>query len=135
MTRELTVRSKGSLRTMIERRRAIRYPLQLPAYFSWRDEEGIVRRGEGHTRNISVKGAFVDALILPPSGSSVELHFSLPALSDSGRKMRVQHTGETLRLGGAEQGEQGGGFAITSRKIVWRYEDGNIFDQSKKEKN
>ena len=120
---------------MIERRRAIRYPLQLPASFSWEDEKGIVRQGEGHTRNISEKGAFVDAAILPPIGYSVELHFSLPALSDSGRKMRVLHTGETLRLEGTEQGKHSGGFAITSRKIVWRYEDGNNFDRSVKQED
>jgi hypothetical protein len=117
------------MRTAIERRRAIRYPLQLPASFSWEDEQGIARQGEGHTRNISEKGAFVEAAIVPPIGSSVELHFSLPALSDSGRQMRVLHTGETIRLEGTEQGERGGGFAITSREIVWRYEDGNIFDR------
>jgi hypothetical protein len=120
---------------MIERRRAIRYPLQLPASFSWQDEKEIVRQGDGLTRNISEKGAFVYAAILPPIGSSVELHFSLPALSDLGRKMHVQHTGETLRLGGTEQGEHSGGFAITSRKIVWRYDDGNNFDRSEKEED
>lgn len=120
---------------MIEHRRAIRYPLQLPAYFSWEDEEGMVRQGEGHTRNISEKGAFVEAAIVPPIGSSVELHFSLSALSDSGRQMHVLHTGEILRLEGTEQGEHSGGFAITSREIVWRYEDGNNLGGSEKEEN
>jgi hypothetical protein len=119
---------------MIERRRAIRYPLQLPAAFSWEDEKRIVRQGEGHTRNISDKGAFVDAAILPPIGSSVELHFSLPALSDKARKMHVQYTGETLRLEGKEQGEHSSGFAITSRKAVWRYEEENNFDRREKKR-
>jgi len=109
--------------------------LQLPASFSWKDEQGIVRRGEGHTRNISEKGAFVDAAILPPIGSSVELHFSLPALLDAERKMHVQHTGETLRLERTEQGENSGGFAITSRETVWRYEDGNNFSRSENEQD
>lgn len=90
----------------------------------------IVRHGEGCTRNISEKGAFVNADFCPPIGSSVELHFSLPGLSGSGRKMHVQHSGETLRLGGTEQGERSGGFAITSRQIVWRYEDESKFDRS-----
>jgi hypothetical protein len=112
---------------MLERRRAIRYPLQLPASFTWEDEERIVRHGEGRTRNISDKGAFVDAGICPTIGSSVELHFSLPALSDKARKMHVQYTGETLRLEGKGQGVLYSGFAITSRKAVWRYEDGNNF--------
>ena len=121
--------------TMIERRRAIRYPLHLPASFSWEDAEGISRQGQGRTRNISEKGAFVDASMLPAIGSSVELHFSLPALSDSGRKMHVQHKGEILRLGGAEQGEHGDGFAIKSRQAVWRYEDGSNFDRSEKQED
>jgi hypothetical protein len=134
--RELINPSRGSwLNTMIERRRAIRYPLQLPASFSWKDEEGILRQGEGHTRNISEKGAFVDAVILPSIGSSVELHFSLPALSDSGRKMHVVHMGEILRLEATEQGKHSGGFAITSREIVWRYENGNNFSRNENEKD
>jgi hypothetical protein len=116
----------------MESRGAIRYPLQLPVTFSWDGERGIVRHGEGCTRNISEKGVFVDAAICPPIGSSIELHFSLPALQDSMRIMHVQHTGETLRLEGAE-GEHSGGFAIASREIVWRYEDGNNFSRSDKE--
>ena len=136
MTRELIGRSRGSsLRTMIERRRAMRYPLQLPATFSWEDELRIVRQGEGHTRNISEKGAFVEAVICPRIGSSVELHFSLPALSGSGLAMHVQHRGETVRLEGTDQGQHSGGFAITSQKTVWRYEEGNNFDWGEKKQN
>jgi hypothetical protein len=112
----------------------MRYPLQLPASFSWEDEERIVRQGEGHTRNICDKGAFVDAAICPPIGSSVELQFSLPPLSDKARKMHVQYTGESLRLEGKEQGEHRSGFAITSRKAVWRYEEENNFDRRGKKK-
>ena len=135
-TRELISGSRRSLwRTAIERRRAIRYPLQLPASFSWEDEQDIVRQGEGRTRNISEKGVFVDAAMCPPIGSSVELHFTLPALSDTTRKMHVQHTGGTLRLEGKEQGEHSSGFAITSRKVIWRYEDSNNFGRSEKEQD
>ena len=94
-----------------------------------------MRQGEGHTRNISDKGAFVDAAILPPIGSSVELHFSLPALSDKARKMHVQYMGAILRLEGKEQGGHSSGFAITSRKAVWRYEEGNNFDRSEEKKD
>ena len=94
-----------------------------------------MQQGEGHTRNISDKGAFVDAAILPPIGSSVELHFSLPALSDKARKMHVHYTGEILRLEEKEQGEHSSGFAITSRKAVWRYEEGNNFDRNEEKKD
>ena len=93
-----------------------------------------MRQGEGHTRNICDKGAFVDAAICPPIGSSVELQFSLPPLSDKARKMHVQYTGESLRLEGKEQGEHRSGFAITSRKAVWRYEEENNFDRRGKKK-
>lgn len=113
----------------------MRYPLQLPATFSWEDELSIVRQGKGHTRNISEKGAFVDAVICPQIGSSVELHFSLPALSGSGLAMHVQHRGETVRLEGTGQEQHSVGFAITSHKTVWRYEEGNNLDWSEKQEN
>jgi hypothetical protein len=77
----------------------------------------------------------VDAAICPPIGSSVEVCFSLPPLSDASHKMHVQHTGETLRLEGTEQGEHSVGFAITSREVVWRYEDQNNFGRNQKEQN
>jgi hypothetical protein len=119
----------------MERRGAIRYPLQVPASFSWEDEERNVRQGEGCTRDISEKGVFVDAALCPPIGSSVEIRFSLPALSDSSRRMDVQHTGETLRLERTEQGGPGCGFAIRSREVVWHYENGESFSNGDKEQN
>ncbi len=117
----------------MERRRAIRYPLQVPAAFSLKSELVVVIQSEGHTRNISEKGVFVDAPNCPPIGVSVELHFSLPAFLDSERQMHVQHTGEILRLEGTEQGQHCGGFAIMSREAVWRYEDETNFGRSEKE--
>jgi hypothetical protein len=86
-----------------------------------------VRHNEGNTRNVSEYGAFVDASNLPPIGSSVELHFSVPSVPDATGEMHIQYTGETLRLEGIAQGDHRGGFAITSREIVWR-EDGNNLD-------
>lgn len=61
---------------------------------------------------------------LPPIGSSVELHFSVPSISGSEGKMHVQFKGETLRLDRVEQGEYTGGFAITSREVVWQDDSG-----------
>jgi hypothetical protein len=118
---------------MVERRRAIRYPLQLQGSFSWKDENGIVQQGEGQTRDVSEKGAYVEAAILPLIGSSVELHFSLPSVPGAERKMYVQLTGETRRLEGTEQVEHSGGFAITSREIVWHYEGGNNWTLSEED--
>ena len=119
----------------MERRRAIRYPLQVPAFFSWEDHEGILRHGTGRTRNISEKGAFVEAAILPPIGSSIKLHFSLPVLPDAVRNMHVKFKGRALRLEGTEQGEHASGFAIMGDEVVWRYGDKNIFSQSEEEEN
>jgi hypothetical protein len=134
--REVNSRSRGSpWRTAIERRRAIRYPLQFHASFSWEDEDGIMHQGEGLTRNVSEKGAFVDAAILPQIGSFVELHFSLPSVPDAERKMYVQLTGKTLRLEGTEQGEHSGGFAIMNRAIVWHYEDGIKWNLSEEDED
>jgi PilZ domain-containing protein len=115
---------------MTERRRAIRYPLKLPASFSWEDEGGLMHEGGGHTRNVSEKGAFVDAAVLPPIGSSVELHFSLPSVPHAERKMHVQFMGEIIRLEWTKQGEQSSGFAIRGCEIVWNFEGGNKWSLS-----
>ena len=44
----------------MERRRAIRYPLQVPASFSWEGEQGIMVTGRGthskHQREGSIRG-------------------------------------------------------------------------------
>jgi len=81
------------------------YPLQLPATFSWDGGQGIVRHGEGCTRNISERGVFVDAAICPPIGSSIELAYSLPALPGSSRPHARSSHGRNLRLEAAEPGE------------------------------
>jgi hypothetical protein len=117
----------------MESRGAIRFSMQLPATFSWEGEQGILQYGEGHIRNVSENGAFVDAAICPPIDSAVDLHFSLPAVPGSEREMHVQQMGETLRLERAVQGRHGDGFAIQSREIVWRHEDGNNGGRSEKE--
>jgi hypothetical protein len=95
----------------------------------------MLRHGEGQTRNIGEVGAFVDAAVCPTIGSTVELHFSLPTLSDSGRGMHVQHTGEVLRLEETKHGAKIDGFAITSREVVWRFEDAKDVSPSDKAPN
>ena len=119
----------------MERRGAIRYPLQVPASFSWAGGQGIMRQGEGSTRNISEKGVFVEAPICPPIGCSVELHYSLPAVPYAERQMHVHHSGESLRLEGTVHGGHSAGFAIASREVVWRYENENNFSRSEKEQH
>jgi hypothetical protein len=109
--------------------------LRFPASFSWKDEAGISLEYEGRTRNISEKGAFVEAANLPPIGSSVELYFSVPSISCAEGKMHVQFTGETLRVEWPEQGEHSGGFAITSHEIVWHNEGGNNLGGAEEQEN
>jgi len=66
--------------TYRESRRGMRFPVEARVLFKWVDETGHAREGEGCTRNISERGAFVIANKYPPRGASLELKLFLPRI-------------------------------------------------------
>jgi PilZ domain-containing protein len=88
------------------RRKAIRFPVQVPVDFSWSEAGGIQRRAAGRTYDVSNVGAFVLASVCPPVGAEVsyKLHLSGPHGGESaqmleavGQVLRVEHGGEGRR--------------------------------------
>ena len=63
----------------------MRFPLETPVAFWWTDENGNRQQGEGSSRDINERGAFVFAATCPPVGSSVELRIPLEGLPDTTR--------------------------------------------------
>ena len=63
-----------------ESRRGMRFPVEARVVFKWVDQTGHAREGEGRTRNISERGAFVIAKKYPPRGAAVELKLFLPRI-------------------------------------------------------
>ena len=94
-----------------------RYRLGIPVVFAWKGAEDIRQEGIGLTRDLSVKGAFIQAATLPPSGVDVEFKAFLPSrraaipvpLCGKGLVVRVD-------LGA---GQERAGFAVaTGKRIV-----------------
>jgi hypothetical protein len=64
----------------VERRKAVRFPLQAPVILQWTEPSGTTREDLGQTRNVSISGAFVVCSFSLPTGTVVSLEVRLPPL-------------------------------------------------------
>jgi len=101
-------------RGCLERREQFRYGVRALVKFEWADE-GLLQRGQGHTRDISAKGMFVYSDITPPAKADlrVEVSFREFAISPTNLQMRVR--GLVIRLEPATNPGSLQGFAILNR--------------------
>jgi hypothetical protein len=90
----------------------MRLPLQTPVSFCWTNGDGLARRGEGRSRDVSEHGAFVFAPICPPVGASVMLMMALEGVPDGIGPLPVEIEGMVLRIEQSPAGADTGGFAI-----------------------
>ena len=108
---------------MEENRTIERLALNVPVIFRWRDRQGVRRRGNGFTRNLSSGGVFVEAPNFPPTGTAVKLDLLLPALDRRGAGLRVAGRGRVLRVE-ENGGATGHGFAARNDSfILWEFEN------------
>jgi hypothetical protein len=91
-----------------ERRKSHRYRLQVPVLFRW--GQGVEYTEAGFTRDVSVKGLFVNSTATPPLNTRLQCQILMPAsVSIAGNA--IQAKGRVVRL--ANYGE-GCGFAVIS---------------------
>ena len=91
----------------MNRRRSVRFELQMPVVCRWRDDQDRQCETGGFSRDIGVAGLFVLSSVLPPEGVAVTLKVLLPALgraSSSG--LQLQSEGKVVRI------EAATGFAV-----------------------
>lgn len=100
-------------------RKAIRFPLQVPIAFWWMDD-GIEKRSEGRTRDISEMGTFVFAPAYPPLGTQVCFNLLLPTLPGLEATTRVNAEGQVLRVERPSGRERRSGFAVSTRRTLLR---------------
>ena len=96
------------------RRKSIRFPLQTPVIFWWKNESGVRKQAEGQSRDISEGGAFVVAAHCPPLGAIVELRMDLQALPNAKGAPLIEYEGQVVRVE-RPNGNQGNGFAVLRR--------------------
>jgi hypothetical protein len=82
--------------------------------FTWK-VKGISRRGLGMTRDIAVKGLFIQSDILPPTSTVARCSLAVPPFEEDGRESYLVGTalGRVVRTSGE-------GFAVRTR--VFRLE-------------
>jgi hypothetical protein len=98
----------------------VRYALQARVVFQWSDEEGASKVGRGRTRNISQRGAYIEAPDPPPSGTQIAMSIYLPALGGEARVLRVEAEGRVMRVEPGQETESGmaSGFAVANHEVT-----------------
>ncbi|HVB57634.1 MAG TPA: hypothetical protein VNE63_14595 [Candidatus Acidoferrales bacterium] len=102
-----------------EHRKVVRYALQARVVFSWVDRDGVTQQGQGCTRDISTRGAYVHCSGWPHQGASIAMSIYIPLLMEEGRFLRIQTEGCVMRVEPAigVVGECGG-FSVQTDRVT-----------------
>jgi PilZ domain len=95
-------------------RKSMRYPVEAPVLFWWKDENGSERRGEGTSRDVSETGTFVFTPGCPQAGANVALRIFVVAPLDATRVLNLAFEGRVLRVEQTTPGGGKSGFAVLS---------------------
>lgn len=101
----------------------MRYPIHAPVTFSWLARNGAQRQGKGRSRNLSEGGAFILARNLPPIGASISLSVQFPATATGGRLLRMEMSGEVVRVELPLGRKSNWGFAVACKKRALNQQD------------
>jgi len=114
--RKYTLRRWNQARFFDQRRKNIRFPLNVRVVYSWVDATGSRRQGQGQTVNISERGALIASPLLPPEGATVELRFFLrPVSTDHPKAIEFLMKATVIRVESENVGSSGGGFAVKAQ--------------------
>jgi hypothetical protein len=100
--------------TAMDRRTEVRYQLGARVVFSWEGPEQERFQGEGVTRDISTKGAFILTQSCPPPQAAVQMLLFLPPFHGTVATARIRAEAQVLRVEQAPPSEQQSGFAVDS---------------------
>jgi hypothetical protein len=101
-----------------QRRKAMRFPLDVPVVFWWIDANGVYQLGEGRSYDVSELGVFVCASSCPPTGAQVGLKIPIAEVPDVPRALRMEVEGRVLRVEQVRNGEGRDGFVILSDRAI-----------------
>jgi hypothetical protein len=98
---------------IVELRKTIRYQLDLPVTFRWKDRHGRMQVGAGFTHDVSAVGMFLFSHDTPAENQLLHCEVKLPRLRDvgcvpvivSGRVVRIEHGTDWRQQGFAVVGE------------------------------
>ena len=100
-------------------RKAIRYAVQAPVSFRWKDEKGNEQRGEGTSRDVSETGAFVLTVVSPPLGADIGITIFFDAVLRIPTAIPMNLDGQVLRVEQIVPSSGIGGFAFLTKKLIF----------------
>ena len=100
------------MQVCVEQRKIVRYRLDLPVAYMWRELSGECVHGAGFTRDISASGMFVVAADCPPSAAQVWCEVMLPASYSRDSVRRLRAAGPVARTANSRGDEHLSGFVI-----------------------
>jgi len=88
----------------MNRRKTVRYCLQLPVIFTWRDSKGTKRKEGGFTRDIGTGGLYVVSSTRPSVGTALRLDILLPLAGNATSPIaRLRATASVARMGDSNE--------------------------------
>jgi len=97
-----------------DRRERPRFSVRASATFEWRDPQGVQRRGQGVTRDISAKGLFVFSESLPPLKVDLRLEVLFGSVGEEGN-LQLEVEALVLRVEPATGLGTSSGFAVLNK--------------------
>ena len=95
----------------VEHRKSRRYRLLAPASFLWERSDGLLQEGRGTIRDISDRGVYISADLLPPAGAHLDVEVYLPSLDLDSGAVQLHGEGTVIRVD--RQAEANKGFAAS----------------------
>jgi hypothetical protein len=112
----------GTTSASVERRRAVRYLLEVPLIFRWLGPERSRLQCDGVTRDISARGAYVLSVTAPPVDALVDVEVYLLGYREP--KSRIKARMKVSRVDDRPEGAArlgfslaGDGFQLISRQV------------------
>jgi PilZ domain-containing protein len=99
----------------LERREQTRYGVRALVDFEWNDE-GVTRRGQGITRDISPKGIFIYSDINPPAKADLLVDVFFGDVGSIPTNLQLRANGLVIRVEPATKPGSQQGFAILNRR-------------------
>ncbi len=119
---ETSMQNQPGTSVSVERRRAVRYLLEVPLIFRWLGPERSRLQGDGVTRDISARGAYVLSVTAPPVDAEVDVEVYLLGYREP--KSRIKARMKVSRVDDRAQGAArlgfslvGDGFQLISRQV------------------
>lgn len=112
----------------MERRGASRFQLRLVVAFSWKDDAGVLRTGEGRSRDVTGRGIYVHSELAPPVGAHVEMNVLLPQPTSLMGPAELYAEGRVVRIDLTQPPAVIGGFAAMNHTVTLRDSRGRVVD-------